>query len=93
LQTIEQSVEINQIGLRPKRFEIGFQNIGEIPRIKIWILVRYEACVSEMPKSIEKSSNAGITAAAVNVVIIAWKATRNKLMFFLQLSVSIHNVE
>jgi hypothetical protein len=71
------------MGLRPNRFEIGFQNIGAIPRIKIWILVRYEACVSEMPRSIEKSSNAGITPAAVKVVIMAWKATRNRLMFFL----------
>jgi hypothetical protein len=84
---MEQSVEINQIGLRPNRFEIGFQKIGAIPRIKIWRLVRYEACVREMPKSTEKSSKAGITLAAVKVVIIAWKATRNKLTFFLSLSV------
>jgi hypothetical protein len=71
LQTIEHSVEINQIGRRPNRFDIGFRVIGAIPRIKIWILVRYEACAMEIPKSIEKSSNAGMTAAAVKVVTIA----------------------
>jgi hypothetical protein len=83
LQTIEQSADISQMGLRPNQFETGFQNIGAIPRIKIWILVRYETCVSEMPKSIEKSSNAGMMPAAVNVLIMAWKAMRNRLTFFL----------
>jgi hypothetical protein len=84
---MEHSVEINQMGLRPNRFEIGFQKIGAIPRIRIWILVRYEACVREIPKSVEKFSNAGMIAAAVNVVIIAWNATRNKLTFFLKMLV------
>ena len=31
------------------------------------MLVRYDACVRDMPRSMEKSSKAGITAAAVNV--------------------------
>jgi hypothetical protein len=40
--------------------------------------------VRETPRSIEKSSNAGITPAAVKVVIMAWKATRKRLIFFFQ---------
>ncbi len=64
-------MDMSHIGLRPKRFEIGFQNKGENPSIRICILVRYEAWVRETPRSIESCSKAGMILAAVKVVIIA----------------------
>jgi len=59
------------MGRRPNRLDIGFQKSGEKPRIRIWIDVKYEARVNDMLREREKSSKAGMTDAAVKVVIIA----------------------
>lgn len=64
-------MDISHIGLRPNRLEMGFQNKGEKPRTTIWTLVKYDARVMEIPRSIENCSKAGMTPAAMKVVIMA----------------------
>lgn len=71
MHIMEQNVDINQMGLRPNRLEMGFQNKGEKPRTRIWTLVKYDARVRVIPRSIENCSNAGMTPAAMKVVVMA----------------------
>jgi hypothetical protein len=56
--------------------------------MRIWTLVKYEAWVSETFRSTEKYSNAGMTEDAMKVVIMAWKETRKRFVFFCPVSLS-----
>lgn len=87
LKAREPRAESSQTGRLPYLFDTGFQNIGAIPCIAIWELVRYETVCSGTRRSWASGSNAGMIPAAVKVVMKAKEDTSRRLMFFFNSSI------